>query len=219
MLLKARDWVGVEATDRLRERGRIIEAWRKDRLPSVEELVQFMGGPNSELKVISDQELGEFMGRLNSGLPVINVPADVAEFNKVWQAFMEANNHFSLSDIRHVTRNYGRENEAYELRICLDLAKLPQGASENVQNIARQIIEAQSNAIKEEKEYTQLHLEGLNALQFTHIPQLQIEDNKISLVTTFSPTSHFSTKQHFNYATQIMAVLNKALEDQTISTV
>ena len=48
----------------------------------------------------------------------------------------------------------------------------------------------------------------------TSYKPVSLEGNKISLVTSFFPTSPFSTQQHLENVSQVMASLKEAIENQ-----
>ncbi len=143
----------------------------------------------------SREAVGQFLTTFNNRFPPFNVSDYMAKFRNVWETFRGANNHFRLNDISHQPGSGGTDNELYKLALDLDLKDLPDVARERVLTMATQIMNAQEQAT-------------------TSYKPVSLEGNKISLVTSFFPTSPFSTQQHLENVSQVMASLKKAIENQ-----
>jgi hypothetical protein len=130
----------------------------------------------------------------------------MAKFRNVWETFRGANNHFSLSDIRHQPGSAGRENEIYELVLGLDLGSLSDVARKRVLAMATQIMNAQRKA---RNSYDPVFVQGFRAFPFDPSPQPVIDDNTIRLVIPFFPTSRFTTEKNFRKASTVMDLLTR----------
>jgi hypothetical protein len=149
----------------------------------------------SKSRIVSPEELTQFMTDLNNKLPVIDTDAEMAKFRNVWETFRGANNHFRLNDISHQPGTGGTDNELYRLVLDLDLKDLPDVARGRVLTMATQIMNAQEQAT-------------------TSYKPVSLEGNKISLVTSFFPTSPFSTQQHLGNVSNVMTLLENAIKNQ-----
>jgi hypothetical protein len=151
------------------------------------------------------------MTDLNNKLPVIDTDAEMAEFRNVWETFLGDNDHFGLKAINHQSESAGRENELYKLVLDLDLKDLPDVARERVLTMATQIMNAQEQA---PTSYKPVSLEGFRDFPFYPSPQPVIDDDTISLVTSFFPTSRYSTEQHLGNVSNVMTLLENAINNQ-----